>query len=151
MVDDPPSRTFTVTPDGRAPGEVGHILLPFDATAIFGRARPAVVVEVNGHRFRSTVAMRGGAVFVPFRRSAREAAGVADGTAFTVTLTLDTVPRMVAMPDDLRAALDAAGVGERWSTLGFTHRREHVEAIEQAKKPDTRARRIGKCVEMVGG
>ncbi len=149
MADDPPRRTFAVTPGAVGAGEVGHITLPFAAKAVFGRARPPVVVEVNGHRFRSTVAVMGGEAFIPFRQSHRAAAGVADGDAFTVTLTLDTEQRTIDAPDDLKAALDAAGAGERWQQLSFTHQREHVEAVEGAKKPETRARRIGKCVAMV--
>ena len=129
------TRTFTVQPGAPHAGQVGRIALPFDARAVWGQARPPVVVAVNGHRFRSTVS--------------REAAGVADGAAFTVTLTLDDAPRTVAAPDDLRAALAAAGAADRWDRLSYTHQREHVAAIEGAKKPDTRARRIATCVAMV--
>lgn len=144
-------RTFTVAPAAPAQRQVGRIPLPFDARAAWGKARPPVVVDVGGHRFRSTVAVMDGVSFVPFRRSAREAAGVADGQPFEVTLSLDTRPRTVDTPADLRAALEEAGAWERWTALGFTHRREHVEAIEGAKKPETRARRIGGCVAMVKG
>lgn len=145
------SRTFVVGPGAPGAGEVGHIPLPFDARAVFGKARPPVVVEVDGYSFRSTVAVMGGEAFVPFRKSHREAAGVVDGDAFTVTLTLDTAPRTVDAPDDLRAALEAAGAWERWQAVSYTHQREHVEAIEEAKKPETRARRVAKCVTMVSG
>ena len=145
------SRTFTVTPGAPATGEVGHIALPFDARAVFGRARPPVLVEVNGHRFRSTVAVMGGEAFVPFRKSHRAAAGVADGDAFAVTLTLDTAPRTVDPPDDLRAALMAADAWAAWERLSFTAQREHAEAVADAKKPETRARRIARCVATLTG
>jgi hypothetical protein len=145
------SRTFTVASPAPGAGEVGHITLPFDAKAVWGKARAPVVVEVNGHRFRSTVAVMGGEQFVPFRRSAREAAGVADGDGFTVTLTPDDAPRTVDAPADLRTALEAAGAWARWEKLSYTHQREHAEAIEGAKKPETRAKRIAACVAKVGG
>ena len=148
---DEPSRTFVVAPATPGGGEVGRIVLPFDARAAWGRARPPVTVAVNGHRFRSTVAVMNGEQFVPFRRSARDAAGVTDGEPFEVTLTLDTAPRTVDPPADLRAALAAAGAWDRWERLSFTHQREHVEAIEEAKRPETRARRIAKCVAMLAG
>lgn len=146
---DTPSRSFTVQPGAPGAGEVGHITLPFDARAVFGRARPPVTVEVNGHRFRSTVAVMGGEAFVPFRRSHRAAAGVADGDAFTVTLTLDAAPRTVEPPADLSAALEAVGARERWKKLSVSHQRDHVEAIAAARKPETRARRVARCVTMV--
>lgn len=138
---DPPRRTFTVTP-----GDAFMIEPPFDPRAVFGRARPPVVVTINGHSYRSTVAIMSGRTFVPLRRSHREAAGVRAGAAFEVTLTLDTAPRTIDAPADLCAALAAAGVWDSWERLSFTHRREHAEAIEGAKTADTRARRIARCV-----
>ena len=142
----PPHRTFTVTPDDEF-----MIEPPFDPREVFGKARAAVRVAINGHEYRSTVAVMGGRIFVPLRRSHRQAAGVRAGEPFAVTLTLDTTPRTVEAPDDLRAALEASDAWERWEKLSFTHRREHVEAVEGAKKPETRTRRIAKCVAMAAG
>lgn len=145
----PPSRTFTWT----APDEegMGAIAVPFDQRAVFGRARPPVVVTIKGYSYRSTIAIMSNNTFVPLRRSHREAAGVGPGEEVEVTLTLDTEPRDVGVPDDLAAALDAAGARAAWDKLAFTHKREHVEAIEQAKRPETRAKRIAAAVERVGG
>lgn len=141
---DHPARTFTVTPDDEF-----MIALPFDPRHVFGKARAPVRVAINGHEYRSTVAVMSGRTFVPLRRSHREAAGLRAGEPFEVTLTLDTDPRTVDPPDDLRAALAAAGAWPRWEQLSFTNRREQVEAVEGAKKPETRERRIVRCVEMV--
>lgn len=142
-----PSRTFTWTvPKGDA---IGHIPVPFDQRAVFGRARPPVVVAVDGHVYRSTVAIMGGETFVPLRRSHREAAGVTPGRTVEVTLTLDTAPRDVTLPVDLAAAIDAAGLGAAWDKLGYSHRREHVDAIDAAKKPDTRTRRIAAALALL--
>lgn len=138
---DAPAHTFTVTHD-----DPFMIALPFDPRAMFGRARPPVVVAVNGHVYRSTVAIMRGCAFVPFRASHRAAAGIKPGAPFEVTLTLDTAPRTVDAPDDLRAALEAAGIWDRWTVLSYTHQREHVDAIGGAKRPETRARRIAACV-----
>ena len=146
MTDAPPTRTFTVTP---VAGQLLEIRLPFDPREAFGRARAPVYVTINGYTYRSTVAIMGGVTFVPLRRSHRDAAGVVEGEPVEVTLTLDTDPRTVDAPADLRAALAAAGAWERWQKLAYTHQREHVEAIEDAKKPETRARRIEKCGAMV--
>ena len=55
------------------------------------------------------------------------------------------------MPADLAKALKAAGVRASFDQLSFTHRKEHVRAVEEAKKPETRERRIAKCVDMLGG
>ena len=53
----------------------------------------------------------------------------------------------VRAPEALKAAPRA---WERWQDLSFTHQREYVESIEEARKPETRARRIENAVRMVG-
>ena len=84
------------------------------------------------------------------RASHREAAGLKGGQKVEVRLDLDVEKREVTPPADLAKALKAVpGAWDRWRELSFTHQREHVEAIEQAKKPETRARRIANAVAMV--
>ena len=126
----------------------GAIPIAFDQRAIFGRARPPVVVEINGHSYHSTIAVMSGVTFVPLRRSNREAAGVAEGDTVEVTLTLDTAPRTVDLPEMLAAALDAAGVRAGWDRLSYTAQREQVEAITGAKRPETRDKRIPAAVAL---
>ncbi|RIA35398.1 uncharacterized protein DUF1905 [Hephaestia caeni] len=136
-----PSHTFTVTLT-----DEGAIPVPFDPCDTFGKARPPVVVTLNGHRYRSTIAIMGGVTFVPLRRSNREAAGVAGGDTIEVTLTLDTAPRTVTPPADLITAIHAARLEAAWEKLSYTHQREAAEAVEGAKKPETRARRIAATI-----
>jgi uncharacterized protein YdeI (YjbR/CyaY-like superfamily) len=84
------------------------------------------------------------------RKSNREAARLEGGETITVRLELDTDKREVTTPTDLLRALKAVPGGlERWRALSYTHQREHVEAIEDAKKPDTQARRIAGAIKMI--
>lgn len=53
------------------------------------------------------------------------------------------------IPADLTAALKAAAAFDAFDALPPSHRREHINAIDEAKKPETRARRIENCVKMV--
>jgi hypothetical protein len=138
-------RTFetTIVSDGA----MSFIPLPFDPKEAFGKVRAPVVVTVGKHTYRSTIFSMKGVVGVPLRTSNREAAGVAHGQRVKVTLELDTAPREVAPPDDLVQALQSAPPAwERWQQLSFTHQREWVEAVEGAKKPETRAKRIANAV-----
>jgi hypothetical protein len=130
-------------------GAMCAIPVPFDPRPVFGKARAPVKVTLNGYSYRSTIANMGDGPCIPLRRSHREAAGL-DGTeTLKVTLALDTDERTVEPPADLVKALRAAGAFDRWRELSYTHQREHVEAIEGAKKPETRARRIEAAVKMV--
>jgi len=138
------------TPSNDRPETMFAIPVPFDPKAVFGKARAPVIVTINGHSYRSTIAHMGGPCFVPLRESHREAAGVEAGVEVEVTLALDGEVRTVDVPDDLAAALEAIPQGrETWDKASFTHRREYVEALLDAKKPETRARRLEKALEFV--
>jgi hypothetical protein len=132
-------------------GAICYIPLPFDPAALFGKVRAPVKVTLNGSfTYRSTIAAMGGPPCVPLRKSHREAAGLDGGETLTVRLELDADPREIAPPPDLVKALTAQlGALTRWNALSYTHQREHVEAIEEAKKPETRARRIVNAVRML--
>jgi Bacteriocin-protection, YdeI or OmpD-Associated/Domain of unknown function (DUF1905) len=133
-------------------GPMCYVPLPFDPAAVFGKVRTPVKVTVNGYTYRSTIAAMGGPPCVPLRKSNREAAGVDGGDTVMVRLELDTEPREVKPPADLVKALKAVPPAwERWQELSYSHQREHVEAVEEAKRPETRARRIERAVDMVGG
>jgi hypothetical protein len=126
------------------------IEIPLDVPALFGRARPAVRVTVNGHPFRSTVAVYGGRYYLPVKRALREAAGVAAGDAVVVELEADEEPRTVEPPADLAAAL--AGdprAHAAFAGLSYTHQREYVEWVAQAKRDETRRRRLEQAVAML--
>ncbi|HVI98789.1 MAG TPA: YdeI/OmpD-associated family protein [Sphingomonas sp.] len=146
MIDTPPSRTFALALDDEF-----TIVVPFDPRAVFGKARPPVVVTINGYSYRSTIAIMGGVTFVPLRMSNREAAGVAAGDTIEVTLTLDTAPRTVTPPGELAAALREARLEAAWDALSYTNQREAAEAVESAKKPETRTRRIAATIEKLRG
>ena len=141
------SKTFmaTIVRDGA----MCFIPLSFDPKRVFGKARAPVRVTLNGFTFRSTIAAMGGPAFIPLRKSNREAAGLAGTETLEIRLDLDTEPRVVKPPPDLVKALKTASAWGRWNDMSFTHQREHVEAIEHAKKPETRARRIKHAVDMV--
>jgi antitoxin component of MazEF toxin-antitoxin module len=111
--------------------------------------RPKVAITINGWTYRSTVAVMGGGYVVGIPAEQRGKFGISAGDEIEVSLELDTAPREVTAPPDLLAAVDAAGAREQWERLSYTHRKEHVRAIEEAKAPETRQRRIEKAVAMV--
>src|SRR6266849_2268377 len=133
-------------------GAMCFISVPFDPKRVFGKVRAPVKVTLNGCTYRSTIASMGGPPCIPLRRSNREAAGLQGGETIEVRLDLDTAKREVTPPADLVQALKAKpGAWERWRALSYSHQREHVEAIEEAKRPETRARRIEGALRMVHG
>jgi len=123
---------------------MSYIPVTFDPKAIFGKIRAPVKVTVNGYSYRSTVCLMEGIMAIPLRKSNRDAAGVSNGELHQITLELDTEKRTVELPPDVHKLLKNAKLLEAWDKLSYTNQREHVEGINQAKKPETRAGRIEK-------
>lgn len=113
-----------------------------------GSRRPAVVVTIEGYRYRSTVAPYGGRYLIPFAKEHRERSGLAPGQEVEVTLELDTAPRTVAVSAELAAALDAKpGAREAFDRLSYTTRKEHARQVETARAVETRERRIARILD----
>jgi len=109
--------------------------------------RPAVKITVGKHTYRTTVFPRGGRFMIPLSAEHRTAAGVTAGDEVDVTIELDSEPRVVTVPPDLAAALDAVPKArKRFDASSFSHRKEWVRSVEDAKKPETRQRRIEQAV-----
>jgi bacteriocin resistance YdeI/OmpD-like protein/uncharacterized protein DUF1905 len=124
--------------------------VPFDLEEAFGRARPPVKVTIRSHTWRTTPGVYGGVGHIVVSRAVKAATGVDAGDRVRVTMELDTEPRTVEVPRDLRAALDREPESARaFDRMSFTHRREYVEWVEEAKRPETRARRVAGTVERV--
>ena len=141
-------KTFTTTIV--RDGSMCFIPVPLDPCPVFGKVRAPVKVTLNGYTYRSTIASMGHGPCIPLRRSNREAAGLDGNETLNVTLELDADKREVKPPADFVRALKAKGPAwDRWRELSYSHQREHVEAIEQAKKPETRARRLEGAVEAI--
>jgi hypothetical protein len=128
------------------------IVVPPEIVEALGSGRnPKVIVSVNGYTFRGTVQVSSGQFMLSFSADKREASGVNGGDQVEVTLELDTEPRTVEVPEDLRAALSAkAGAMEAFEAVAYSRRKEFVRQVNEAKSKETRERRIAGIVAQVG-
>jgi uncharacterized protein YdhG (YjbR/CyaY superfamily) len=111
--------------------------------ALSGGKRPPVIITINGHSWKSRVAIMRGRYLLGLSNANRQAAGVTTGDEIEVELELDTEPRVVVEPADFSRALDSDPIARAaYDHLAYSHKRQHVHAIASAKKPETRARRI---------
>ncbi|MFJ4170513.1 YdeI/OmpD-associated family protein [Paenarthrobacter sp. NPDC089714] len=136
--------TTTIVGDGNKAG----IVVPEEIVEALGAGkRPPVVVTMNGQSYRSSIAVMGGKYMVGVSSANRELTGVSSGDTLEVGLEVDTQPRVVEVPEDLAAALDAEPDAKAfYGTLNYSAQRRYVEPIGDAKTPETRARRIAKVV-----
>jgi Bacteriocin-protection, YdeI or OmpD-Associated/Domain of unknown function (DUF1905) len=144
-----PARTFTVELE-RVQKTATMFRVPFDLGEAFGRARPPVKVTIRSHTWRTTPGVYDGVGYIVVNRAVKEATGVDAGDRVRVRIELDTAPRKVELPPDLREALaDAPAAKAAFEALSFTHQREYVEWVKEAKRSETRERRIAATVEQV--
>lgn len=106
-----------------------------------GRSRVPIAITYRGTTYRTSVSVYRGEWMAVVNKEMREG-GLAPGASYTVDISLDTQERTVAVPSDFAKALKAAGLRPAFDALAYSHRKEHVRAIEDAKKPETRQRRI---------
>lgn len=107
-------------------------------------------MTVNGeYTFAGRIGRMGGETLLGFNKATREAAGVAAGDELELTVVLDEGPREVPVPDDLAAALDGAGARAAFDALAPSHRKEWVRWVTEAKRPETRERRVGETAGRV--
>ena len=86
-------------------------------------------------------------------REVRAGAGVEGGQTVSMTMERDTEPRVITPPAELARALKTNKAARAaWDKLSYTHRKEHARAVEEAKRPETRERRVERAVaELAAG
>ena len=142
-------QTFDVVLEKHEKMDATGITIPFDVKAVFGAMKVPVKVRINDAEYRSTIFHMGGKYMMVVPKHFREAAGVKAGETITVTMEKDTEKRTVEVPPDLAAALEKSGLSESFSKLSYSHQKEYANSITEAKREETRARRIEKTIEML--
>lgn len=124
--------------------------IPFDVAATFGSVRAPVLVTINGFAFPTRTMRYGGVYLIGLNREAREGAGIDAGDTVTVELELDEAPREVDLPRELASALDAEPeLRAFFDSLSYTHRREYARWISDAKRDETRKRRLRRALDLL--
>jgi len=134
-----------------AGGGGAFVSIPFDVEQVFGAKRVKVRAFIEGEAYRGTLVRMGGPChLLPVLKDIRKRIGKSIGDEVKIVLEEDTDPRVVAVPEDLQRALAihpaAAGF---FSRLSYTHRKEYVQWIEEAKREQTRSDRIRKTIELL--
>jgi Bacteriocin-protection, YdeI or OmpD-Associated/Domain of unknown function (DUF1905) len=133
-------------------GAAAAVVLDDEQVAAVGEGarRFPVVATVNGATWRTTVTRMRGEFLLGLNRAVREEAGVEAGDTVEVELELDTAPREVEVPDALANALaEDSGARAAFDRLAYTHRKEYARWIDEAKRDETRQRRVARALEML--
>ena len=115
-----------------------------------GRARVPLAITFKGRTFRTSVSIYRGQWMTVVNAEMRDG-GLVPGGSYVVDIRRDAEERTVTVPDDLQKALAAARATKAFAALSYTARKEHVRKVEEAKKQETRERRIQAVVSSLTG
>ncbi len=144
-----PTKRFRVLLEKHETSEATGIQVPFDVLKVFGtRARVPVRGTINGFPYRGSIfPMGGGCHYMVVNKNIRAGAKAKGGETVSVVMERDNEPRIITPPADFARALKANKEARAmWEKLSYTHQKEHALAIEEAKRPETRTRRIEKAI-----
>jgi Bacteriocin-protection, YdeI or OmpD-Associated/Domain of unknown function (DUF1905) len=133
-------------------GPAAAVVLDDEQVAVLGEGakRFPVRATINGYTWRTSVMRMRGEFLLGLSRSVREAAGVEAGDTVDVEIELDAAPREVEVPEALALALAGDPVAQAaFEGLAYTHRKEYARWIEEAKRDETRRRRVTQALEML--
>jgi len=133
-------------------GPAAAVVLDDAQAAALGGGRKAfpVRVTVNGHTFPGRVARMGGENLIGLSKAVRAACGVEPGDEADVVVAPDDAPREVEVPEALATALAGDEEARRaYEALAYTHRKEFARWVAEAKRPETRERRVAETLTML--
>ena len=142
--------TFRAELRSSGSGRGGHLVeVPQDVIAkLGGKGRIPVNATFDGVSYRGSIVKMRGIMMIGVTKAIMAEADIGVGDRLTVVVENDDAPREVEVPEELAKAFRRAkGARAEWDRLPFTHQREYVEAILDAKKPETRARRVDMTIE----
>ena len=132
-------------------GGGAYVVFPYDAQKQFGTNGKVPVkatidgVPDDGGLFRMGMPHH----MLAVHKAVRRQIGKGPGDVVAVVLWKDDAPREVAVPPELQARMKKAGVVAFFESLSFTHRKEYSRWIAEAKKDETRARRLDRAIELL--
>lgn len=133
-------------------GAGAFVLFPYDLERTFGtKGQVKVQCEFDGVSYRGSIVNMGNGPCIGILKSIREQIGKQAGDSVHVRLWRDEEPRVVEIPEDLETALQNNPANrEFFDKLSYSHKRDYVQWISEAKKAETRSARIEKMIEMLG-
>ena len=143
-------QTFTATIQN-AGGGGAFVEVPFDVEEKLGSKRPKIRAMIEGVPYRGLLVRMGGpSHMLIILKGIREQIGKTFGDQVTITVEPDTEPRRIEIPKDLMQELKKDKETKAFfDKLSYTHQKEYVRWVEEAKKEETRQSRIVKTIEML--
>jgi hypothetical protein len=127
------------------------VLFPYDVEKEFGtKGRVAVRATLDGAPYQGSLIKYGQPQhMLGVLKSIRELIGKQAGDTIDVVVSKDEGERTVEIPTAFKSQLKTEGLLAGFEKLSYTHRKEYVRWIEEAKKEETRQNRMARAVAML--
>ena len=124
------------------------VTIPFDVEQVFGKKRVKVKAMIEGEPYLGSLVRMGGPHHILIvRKDIREKIGKSIGDEIEISVEEDTKPRIVELPPDLQQALARDPEAEAgFEQLSYTHQKEYVQWIQEAKREQTRQNRMDQTI-----
>jgi hypothetical protein len=134
-----------------AGGGGAFVEVPFDVEKVFGSKKPRVKAMIEGVWYRGLLTrMSGPNHILIILKGIREQIGRTFGDEVKVSVELDVEERVVIVPLELKRAFKSDKEAKAaFEKLSYTHKKEYATWINEAKKDETRERRVAQTVEML--
>ncbi|HQB98820.1 MAG: YdeI/OmpD-associated family protein [Candidatus Cloacimonetes bacterium] len=127
-----------------------YIVFDFDVEAVFGtKGRIPVVMTIDGKKFQRNLARYAGEYMMVFNKELRDETGYRAGDRVQILLERDQEERRVQIPEDIMDVMRETGVLPAWEKQSYSHQKEHIDWILDAKKDETKERRIDKLINLL--
>ena len=146
----PKKQTFTGVIQN-AGGGGAFVEVPFDVEQAFGSKRPKIKALIEGVPYRGLLVRMGGPNHILLiLKGIREQIGKTFGDEVKVSVEVDAEERVVTVPAELKRIFKSdKAVKSAFEKLSYTHQKEYVKWIEEAKRAETRQSRIVKTLELL--
>lgn len=129
--------------------DISYTDIPFNVEQTFGKKRVKIKAMMDAVEYRGLLTPMGGRYFLLIRKDLRAQIGKTFGETIHVTIEEDTEPRIVEVPEAFALKMEETGVRPFFDKLSFTHQKEYVRWITEAKREETRQARFVKAIEML--
>jgi len=127
------------------------LFFPYDVEKEFGtKGRVPVRATIDGVSYTGSLIKYGAPQhMLGVEKAIRQHIGKGPGDRVEVVLKKDDEVREVEVPPAFKTLMKKQGLLTFFESLSYTHRKEYCRWITEAKKEETRARRLEKAVEML--
>jgi len=127
----------------------GIIVPPENLQELGAGKNPPVKVHVNEYEYQSTIASMSGQYLIPFAKEHREQSGYKGGDSVTITLELESKNRTLPLPEELSKAIEENHLTETFDGQSYSVRKEYIRQVVEAKKEETKTKRIQQIIEQL--